>query len=730
MIRRKQAAGSLLVAVLFLTHSAFAQTEAPQAGAVPGAADLAGAIAKNHPYLFPGELRSDLDEVNRLLREADSQVQKARSEEATRLAKRKRDAAAARLLALLQKCPGLINISLTGDKPTISATAPVMLPGDAGGLLFRIDAGPGRTSCATGQLNLSEPKGESSMVSLNIGAVGTTWAVVSLARVPTERTSLLVELNRFGKPKVRLPLDVRTPPPGRLRVTILSADSGKPAPAMVRLVWKTDGNDRMPANAIEFAPQFDAQGRASGRRGGNLPGKLGGYYWCVPGPFDMTVPPGEWEIAVRRGVEHVAAFDTFTVKPGEVVDKTYTPRRWIDMRKLGWYSGDDHVHCQILSDADAQRLMTYAQAEDLHLANVVKMGDIYRTYFEQRGFGKEYRVMNGDYVLSPGQECPRTHDQIGHTLAMNTTSMVRDTDRYFLYDTVFDAVHAQGGITGYAHANTGLFHVHRDMSINIPKKKVDFIEVLQFANLGTDLYYDFLNLGCKITASAGSDVPWGGTIGEVRAYAYIGDQPFSADAWFEAFKRGRTFTTDGPMLEFRVDDALPGDEITAKENRRLHVKARAIGDADTMPPVKLEIVRHGEVIRHVEDAEKNKKELTLEFDVDAGDGFWIAARAWAADGRKAHTTPVYVVREGLRFWKYDAVDALIAKRLTSLDEVEKLVADARQRDKAGTVEGDRTIKQLALQGPELLKRVEAARKIYAELRETAAKERPLRAAAK
>ncbi len=716
------------IALLFMACAAFTHTQRVAAETIPGAIDLAGALAKNHPYLFPVDLRPELDKVNRQLRETDSQIRKAKDAGERHRAEKRRDAETAKLLGLLQKCSGVIDISLAGDKPTLAVTSPVMLPGDAGGLLLRIDAGSGQTRCATAQLNLSEARGESSMVSLDVGTTGTTWAIVSLSRVPTGRTSLQIELNRSGKQRVRLPLDVRTPPPARLRVSVLSADSGQPAPAMVRLVWKTDGNDRMPANAIEFGPQLDRQGNASGRRGANLPGKLGGYYWCVPGPFDMTVPPGEWEIAIRRGAEHVATFDTFTVKPGEVADKTYKPRRWIDMRKLGWYSGDDHVHCQILSDADAQRLMTYAQAEDIHLANVVKMGDIYRTYFEQRGFGKEYRVMNGDYVLSPGQECPRTHDQIGHTLAMNIRNMVRDTDQYFLYDTVFDAVHAQGGITGYAHVNSGIFHVHRDMSINIPKKKVDFVEVLQFANLGTDLYYDFLNIGCKITASAGSDVPWGGTMGEVRAYAHIGDQPFSADAWFDAFKRGHTFTTDGPMLEFHVDEALPGDEIVVKENRKLRVKARVLGDAETMPPVKLEVVRHGEVIRQVGDS-NNKKDLTLEFDVDASCGFWIAARAWTADGRKAHTTPVYVIREGLRFWKHDAVDALIARRLASLDEIDKLVADARSHDEAETLD-DRTIRQLALQGPELLKRVEAARKIYAELKEVAAREGPVRAAAK
>ena len=40
---------------------------------------------------------------------------------------------------------------------------------------------------------------------------------------------------------------------------------------------------------------------------------------------------------------------------------------------------------------------------------------------------------------------------------------------------------------------------------------------------------------------------------------------FSADAWFDAFRRGRTFVTNGPMVELQVEDALPGDEIVVTE---------------------------------------------------------------------------------------------------------------------------------------------------------------------
>jgi len=518
-----------------------------------------------------------------------------------------------------------------------------------------------------------------------------------------------------------------TAPRGQIKVTILSADSHKPAPAMVRLASKADGAEFKPSKVIEIGPQFGAEGDTSSNRKANLPGRLGGRWWCVPEPFDMDLAPGQYELAIRRGVEHVPVYDSITIGADELIEKTYEPKRWVDMRKLGWYSGDDHVHCRIQNDEDANRLMAWAQAEDIHVTNVLKMGDFCRTFFEQRGFGPQHRVIDGDYVIVPGQEGPRTHEQLGHTISLNIRSMVRDVNKYYLYDWVADTVHAQGGLWGYAHVNTGHFMVARDMSINIPKEKCDFVELLQLNQLGTGLYYDFLNLGFKVTASAGSDVPWGGTVGEVRLYAHVGAQPFSADAWFEAVKNGATFVTSGPMVEFRVNDVLPGGEIRLQQNRKLRVTARTWGDPQRSIPALLEIVRNGLVIQSVESPGPKVKELQLDFELDTGNGFWIAARVRAKDGTTAHTTPVYVVRDGLRFWKFDAVDELIAKRMTSLDQVEQIIAEAQQKKEAGEIENDVVLHQLTAQGEQLRARIDAARKFYNDLKQIAKLEAVLRA---
>ena len=120
------------------------------------------------------------------------------------------------------------------------------------------------------------------------------------------------------------------------------------------------------------------------------------------------------------------------------------------------------------------------------------------------------------------------------------------------------------------------------------------------------MYYDFLNLGFPLTASAGSDLPWGGTIGEVRVYAYLGEKKFTADHWFDAFRKGNTFVTNGPMLDLNVEGAIPGDKLVLDQDRSVQVSAKMqINPAIGLK--KLELIAHGEVIKKVESTRLNQK---------------------------------------------------------------------------------------------------------------------------
>ena len=693
---------------------------------LPGAPGFAGVLSQYAAYLLPEADKSTADAVNRLLREAQDASRRATNDEEKRAADAKRADAVEQLLRLLAACPNMVPVDITGKQTTLPMSPPMTMVAETGALLFRIAAGAGAPRAV--HIDYDMATQSASRVRLQVAPDCTTWALVTLNHVPSSTSYIEIEFSAGGGNTTILPVTLVAPELGTFSAIILSDDTGKPTPAMVRIERRLDGRQFGPSNAIDFAPQFENQGNPGPERRTNHTGGAAGSFWVCPGPFSMQLGPGEYRIVISRGAEREAITDPFTIASRATTARVYRPKRWIDMRKRGWWSGDGHVHSQIMSDADADRLIAWAQAEDVRLNNIPKVGDISRTYFEQRGFGPDYYVIDDGYILTPGQECPRTHAELGHTIHMNIQNMIRDTSQYYLYDVIFDAVHAQGGLSGYCHVAWGGFRVHRDMSMNVANGKADFVEVMQFGQLGTDLYYDFLNTGFKITAFAGSDVPWGGSIGEVRMYAYLGRNGFTAENWFDAVEKGHTFVTNGIMLDFRVEKALPGDTITVTGDRPLRVRARAFGDPMRAVPSTLEVKVQGDAYKVAVSRNPKQKELSLDFDIPSGNGFWIAAAAEGSDGSRAHTTPIYVVHEGLRFWKFEAVPELIQKRLASLAEIEQFVADARKRDAAGEVEDNRPIKQLVIQGPALLERVQSAKELYAELSRIAAAEEAKRAA--
>jgi hypothetical protein len=202
------------------------------------------------------------------------------------------------------------------------------------------------------------------------------------------------------------------------------------------------------------------------------------------------------------------------------------------------------------------------------------------------------------------------------------------------------------------------FHGYRGLTLDVLRGKVDFLELLQFCvpdgPLHLEHYYHFLDLGFKLTATAGSDFPWCGTgpgwnsrIGDARFYTYVGDD-FTFDTWRESLRAGHTFVSSGPIVELDVNGRIPGDALDVPKGSRLRIAARALGHAEQVPLERLEIVAHGRVLKSVSaDQEGQTRErLTAEIELPVEHGVWIAARGQAGPQQAAHTTPVYVTVDG------------------------------------------------------------------------------------
>ena len=199
----------------------------------------------------------------------------------------------------------------------------------------------------------------------------------------------------------------------------------------------------------------------------------GSFY--VDGAFDVQAPPGTYTISISKGFEYRPQQATVVLAGGAAVAREYRLDRWIDMPARGWYSSDDHIHLR-RSPADNDAIVTWIAAEDIHVGNLLQMGDFWTaTFFSQYAFGDKGRYQRAGRILSPGQEEPRT-PEIGHTISLGANQFVRNRGDYYSFDRLFDRVHAAGGVTGFAHQAI-LFSGYRGLVLNAVRGKTDFMEL-------------------------------------------------------------------------------------------------------------------------------------------------------------------------------------------------------------------------------------------------------------
>jgi hypothetical protein len=471
-----------------------------------------------------------------------------------------------------------------------------------------------------------------------------------------------IAISRKGKTKA-------ASTPGRVRIEIRDADSGALLPARVGLYDPT-GRAPLPSDQALLVERFADKVRLlpiESRAFWPSANRVGFY---VTGIYEAEVPPGTYEIAATHGPEFRADHETIDVRSGQTTNVVIRLRRYLDLPGQGWFSGDDHIHLARDKTRD-MTVWTMVAAEDVHLGNLLQMGNITGTYFEQPAWGPAGRFEHDGYTIASGQEDPRT-GQLGHTIEHNLQKPIHlSQDSYFLYSHAFDETHRQGGLTGYAHLNGPWFNVHRGLALDVPFGAVDFVEVLQAGKLVTEDWYDFLNLGFKLIPSAGSDFPYTDLPGVVRTYVKL-EAGGSADAWFASFRAGHAYVTNGPFLNFTVNGRQMGEEIHVKRGAQLDILAKAQLNPDVDTLDRLELVVLGDVV--ATEPAGGQDHAQLDSHLTADHSMWIAVRAYGGRHEEwnttvAHSAPVYVVVDDQPTWKKEALAQLVEKERNHLQGI-------------------------------------------------------------
>ncbi|MFP6622354.1 MAG: CehA/McbA family metallohydrolase [Myxococcota bacterium] len=509
-----------------------------------------------------------------------------------------------------------------------------------------------------------------------------------------------------------------SPETADVTVRVIDASTGRTTPAMVAIFSLDDDSLRLPPDGrryegkgsvvsdfhrgIDFDPDPNwigpvrrMQGMGNNRDRSFMYGPKDSLpYWkeifshSTTGKFSIRLEPGRYRLSAARGNEYVPIRQEFEVSAERTpVEQTVALERWTNQAAKGWYSGDVHVHHPTTKPEFREFLLHYAVAEDVHLVNVLTMGRPNEVLMPQDLFGRPQCDETKQYCLISGQEDPRSF--FGHMTGSRISEPARFPDDYDLYDVTLNGIRQQGGLVGIAHfafnGGGGPGHARQYRRYwYLTRGLVDFVELLQYRWLNTSDFYDYLDIGIPMTAAAGSDLPWGSTLGEARTYVHL-EGEFDVNAWFAGLEAGRTFISNGPILEFRADGQLAGSEIHVEAGHPARIELSVTGHKGVGLPRHLRLIGSDGLLGEFlpDAAEPARIAVTTTLNIERSQ--WIVVSTECYNGAVAHSSPIYFVVGDEPFIHPDKAPAIIDRHLDSLDELRNLINGWRDHPHRGAI---------------------------------------------
>jgi hypothetical protein len=449
--------------------------------------------------------------------------------------------------------------------------------------------------------------------------------------------------------------------------------------------------------------------------------EIGADRWFMsPGASSVQVPDGRVLLRVEHGLEY-QRFKEEVVVEGPTAKKTVALKRWVNMRELGYRSGENHLHVGSIRLApmlaaeglDFGTSMTWWNGPDSDWCLPVPPGQGRSRLLEFSGTAIPTSVYDAEiehgwgaaYFLHLPAPMPIRSDPKRPNLEF--VQHVNENGGLVFYQGGWSRQVVVDALLGLVHGVNvcnNNFHLHRFQ----PRSRYsNLLEVdgfptypdtdLGMMDMNTETYYRLLNWGLKLAAGAGSatgfkQVPVGYNRTYVRAAREI-----TLPEFYDAWAQGNNFVTNGPMLFLKAGPSnRPGDTIALpSEGGVVPLRVEVLSD---QPLLTLELIVNGEVVADFPVSGKRKGLFEHQVEIDRGS--WIAARCRARDTlltdgelaayangereqpsrlRYAHTSPVYVTVGG----KLAAVRKSIEEGLRMLDQFElytRETADPRYRE--------------------------------------------------
>lgn len=392
-----------------------------------------------------------------------------------------------------------------------------------------------------------------------------------------------------------------------------------------------------------------------------------GHSTCyIDGYAIWKLPLGPVYIEVTKGFEYEPVRCVFEVREGTDTLEITLQRR-LHWRSKGWMTADTHVH--FLSPTTA---WLQGKAEDVHVVNVLasQWGELFSNIgdFDGRTTIGEGSDGRGEYLVRVGTE--NRQAVLGHLslLGYEGDMILPLSTGGPMESAIGDPLEA----TLLTWASQGREQRALVILPHFPSPRgeeaavllaglADAIEVCAWSDEhgGISAYslsdwYRYLNCGYLLPVVGGTDkMSAGAAVGRVRTYSRLTadatDAPFRYEEWKASIRRGETFVTAGPLIEFSVNGLPMGGTIALpEEGGELVIRWEAASVTTSLSIV--ELVGGGDVVAK-ETIDRAQGVYGGSWTIRATEPTWLALRirghqAGRPETIVAHGSPIAVTVGG------------------------------------------------------------------------------------
>ena len=360
----------------------------------------------------------------------------------------------------------------------------------------------------------------------------------------------------------------------------------------------------------------------------------------------VKLPAGVYTVEFQRGPESIIKKQTVTL--GSATKRLdFKVERWVDPSKLGWISGDHHIHaagCAHYTNptegVHAPDMMRHILGEDLKVGCNLTWGPCF-DYQKQFFTGKDDKVSTFPYILRYDIEVSGfgSH-QSGHLCLLQLKDQMYpggDSKNHWptLGLNTLRWAKKQGAVVGPAHSGWGLQPVAPGNNAPVSSKTsgevraasetlpnyiippfngiganeyimnvthtvpgpagklvpaVDFLSMVDTPHLWElNIWYHTLNVGFRTRISGETDFPciYGEKVGLGRSYVKL-PAKWTYEDWCEGIRAGRNYVSDGKshLMEVKLNNLAMGEsgsEVKLKEAGTVRLTAKVAARLNEQP---------------------------------------------------------------------------------------------------------------------------------------------------